>query len=379
MTHTPSLYIHIPFCAKRCAYCDFFSTVQKGSTLFKPYIDCILKDIQFFRELYSIDYFNTIYIGGGTPSLLLPEDIFYLASSISIKTKEFTIEGNPEDITKEHLMAFSKAGINRLSLGIQSFSDSVLKNENRRGSKKQTLEALEEVATYWKGTLSLDFIAGLKGQTIPNFLEDLKLATQIKPDHISVYELIPHATQDEKTQNYNAKMWELGKCYLESENYIRYEISNFSYKGQHECLHNKVYWKLDDYIGVGAGATGNIVNEKKEAIRFTGITDLNSYIKLKDRKQAYEWERVSKLDMMKDTIMMAFRLVEGLDIDRFNKCFAIDICFIIPKTIKNWKEKKLLKIDKNSVTLEENGLLLLNSFLCETFVELETNFYKFHL
>ena len=365
------LYIHIPFCAKRCSYCDFFSTVQKSSKLFKPYIESLLKDIQFFKELYSVDYFNTIYIGGGTPSLLSPENIFSLASSINQHTKEFTIEANPEDITKEHLIAFSQAGINRLSLGVQSFSDNVLKNENRRGSKQKTLKALEEISLYWKGMLSLDFIAGLHGQTIESLLEDLEFASQIKPEHISLYELVPHSKQEEKTKTYNAKMWEDGAKYLESEKYIRYEISNFSYMGSFECLHNKIYWQLDDYIGVGAGATGNMINEKNGATRFTGISNLETYIKMKNRKEVYCWENVSPLDMMKDTIMMAFRLIEGLNRELFYKRFGFDISSIIPKTINAWKEKKLLKIEKNFVTLKENGLLLLNSFLCEAFIEIE--------
>lgn len=366
--------MHIPFCAKRCAYCDFFSTVQKSSSLFKPYIDCLLHDVQFFKELYSIDYFETIYIGGGTPSLLSPEDVFYLSSSMQQKPKEFTIEANPEDITKEHLIAFSKSGINRLSLGVQSFSDDVLKNENRRGSKQQTLKALEEVATYWKGLLSLDFIAGLNGQTIKSLLEDLKLASQIRADHISLYELVPHSKQAEKTKNYNAKMWALGKKYLESENYVRYEVSNFSYMGKYECLHNKVYWQLGDYIGVGAGATGNIINKNSGGVRTTGINDLKVYINLKDRNKAYSWENISPLDMIKDTIMMAFRLTEGLNREVFNRRFGTDICSLIPKTIKTWKEKKLLKLDENFVTLKENGLLLLNTFLCEAFIEIEESF-----
>lgn len=371
MMQTPSLYIHIPFCAKRCAYCDFFSTVQKDSSFFKPYIARLLNDIDFFKTLYSVDHFNTIYIGGGTPSLLSPEDILFLSSSIRGKTKEFTIEGNPEDITKEHLIAFSKGGINRLSLGVQSFSDDVLKNENRRGSKKQTLKTLEEVSAYWKGLLSLDFIAGLKGQTIMSLLEDLKLAIQIRPHHISLYELVPHSKQNEKTVIYNAKMWDEGARYLESEGYVRYEVSNFSYKGKNECLHNKVYWQLDDYIGVGAGATGNVINKTGGASRFTGDTNLEKYLKLEERKIAYLWEDISPLDMMKDTIMMAFRLIEGLDRNRFNKRFGFDVCSLIPKTLFNWEKKKLLTIDKNFVTLKQDGLLLLNSFLCEAFTEIE--------
>lgn len=375
MQRSSSLYIHIPFCARRCAYCDFFSTVQKKSYLFKPYIECVLKDIHFFAELYSIDYFNTVYIGGGTPTLLSPENIFHLASSIDKKTKEFSIEGNPEDITKEHLIAFSNSGINRLSLGIQSFSNYVLKNENRRGSKKQTLKALEEIAVYWKGILSLDFIAGLRGQSINSLLEDLKLATQMKPEHISLYELVPHSKQDEKTITYNTKMWEVGAKFLEKEGYVRYEVSNFSYEGKHECLHNKVYWQLDNYIGVGGGATGNIITENGNGIRFTGITDLENYLKVEDRKKAYEWEKISPTDMMKDTIMMAFRLIKGLDRKKFEKHFDIDICSIIPKTISIWEEKKLLKFNKNFVTLEEKGLLLLNSFLCDAFIEMDENLH----
>ena len=159
-----SLYIHIPFCHKRCGYCDFFSTCQSDESIFSSYIKTLIRDISFFKQLYSIDFFNTVYIGGGTPSILKIEDISSIASFICSAQKEaigeFTIEANPTDITKDKLQVWKENGINRLSLGIQSLQDGVLKAEGRMGSREETLKTLELISLYWQQTLSFDFIAG---------------------------------------------------------------------------------------------------------------------------------------------------------------------------------------------------------------------------
>jgi len=374
-----SLYIHIPFCAKRCAYCDFFSTVQDSPLLFTTYIDKVLKDISFFKDLYLISHFDTVYIGGGTPSLLSPKDVFHLSNKISLsqkrKIKEFTVEANPEDITKEWLKSISDGGVTRLSIGIQSLSNEVLKNENRRGSRFQTLKALEEVSIYWKSLLSLDFIAGLKDQNIESLIEDLEVSIKVNPHHISLYELVSHSIESQKEIQKKEAIFNAGVSYIKKKGYIQYEVSNFSYEGKFECEHNKVYWHLGDYIGIGSGAVGNIklVEDVVKGVRFTGKEDLNAYIKEENRLKAYSFEDIENKDLLKDAIMMGFRLVSGINRDYFKKQFGVELTHLIPKTLEKWKEKELLIFDGECIKLNKNGLLLLNTFLFNAFKEIDEN------
>ena len=417
-----SLYIHIPFCEQRCAYCDFFSTVSQNSDLYVPYVHSLMEDIAFFKAFYSIATFRTVYIGGGTPSLLplplLKKLSIFIRSSQRQEIEEFTIEANPQDITHEHLYIWQECGINRLSIGIQSLQDEVLKMEKRRGSRNESIVALELVSKEWKGILSLDFIAGLKGQTCKNLLSDLKFALQFAPHHISLYELVPHYQDDafsaevcEERNEEESKetLWECGRQLLKNSNYSQYEVSNFSYNGAFECSHNKAYWKMYDYVGVGVGAVGNMrvedgmsevrewevedmksstsayVSHLKEArrrlkaIRSVGIQNVASYIEKENRKEAYEWEEVQGCDLLKDAMLMGFRLIEGIDDAEFRNNFATSLFELIPKTIAKWKTKHLACIEFGDPSLQENryvkltkkGMMLLNTFLCEAFEELE--------
>ncbi len=376
MRRTASLYIHIPFCEARCAYCDFFSTVRQDSSLFTPYIKALIKDISFFRQKYEIEVFNTVYIGGGTPSLLPPKLLCDLSAYIQKeqmqKISEFTIEANPQDITKEKLASWQSSGINRLSIGIQSFNDEVLEAEKRRGSRVESLNALNLVKEEWKGIVSLDFIAGLKKQTKLSLIEDLKIATSFCFQHISLYEFVSHGgCEDEPLKEI---IWEAGANFLEESNYRRYEISNFSYEGKFECLHNMAYWQLLDYVGVGSGACGNVkIRERGEifATRFTGVYDVASYIKEEDRSVAYTFEEIEKKDLIKDAILMGMRLSRGIDLSYFKFTFGLELTSLLPLTIERWQKMELLVVKGDFLFLTKRGLLFLNTFLRDVFKEME--------
>ena len=375
MANIASLYIHIPFCDGRCAYCDFFSTVQKDSSLFSPYVEALIKDISFFKKKYKIQAFSTVYIGGGTPSLLPIELILKLSEFIQNEQKqkitEFTLEANPEDITKEKLKNWQESGINRLSIGIQSFNDEVLKAERRRGSRAKSINALKMLQNEWQGIVSLDFIAGLQKQTHFSLIEDLKIATSFSPEHISLYELILPEGHEDSLQK--ETIWKAGSDFLESANYKRYEISNFSYNGCFECEHNMTYWNLRDYIGIGAGATGNvkIANFPNVAMRFTGIYDVASYITKENRNEAYTAEKIDEKDLLKDAILMGMRLCRGISLKDFAASFGVDILLLIPLTIAHWQKMKLLSINDSFISLNRRGLLLLNAFLRDVFLEIK--------
>lgn len=378
MPKCASLYIHIPFCRKRCGYCDFFSTCQNDESVFSFYIDTLIKDISFFKQSYSIDFFNTVYIGGGTPSILKIDEIAHLASFIcssqKVKIKEFSIEANPTDITKDKLKAWEESGINRLSLGLQSFSDNVLNAEGRMGSRKNSLRALELLSFYWKGDVSFDFIAGLSKQSMESLIDDLHTSLQFSPCHISLYELISHRKESKTEEIRKMKIWDAGLDYLEKHNYLRYEVSNFSYNGNFECEHNKTYWHLKDYIGIGAGATGNVNISNLLMERFTGICDVQKYIKKENRKDAYNFEYVKDVDVIKDALLMGFRLLKGVERERFKKDFGFDLLTLLPKTFNKWQEKKLLTVEKTLIKLTSSGIALLNAFLLDSFVELDQSF-----
>lgn len=378
MAKKASLYIHVPFCTSRCAYCDFFSTVQKDSSIYKSYVETLTRDIAFFKDRYSVDYFETVYMGGGSPSLLDEELIFYLSGFITSlqkeKIKEFTIEATPKDVNKTKLKVWQEAGINRLSLGLESMEDGVLQKVHRASGRENILEALDNVSNFWDCLLSFDFIAGLEGETIKTFLNNLEIALKYTPNHISLYELISYKEEKVGQKLLKEKMWQEGKMLLKSQDYIQYEVSNFSYRGDFESLHNKAYWQFCDYIGVGSSATGNIKIEGVPLMynRFTGICDVTLYIEEKDRDRAYTSECVEGINVIKDALLMGFRLTKGIDMINFEKTFGKSLLTLIPNTIKTWRANRLLVLENNFSHLTDKGLLLLNQFLLSCFRELES-------
>ena len=383
--------MHIPVCLNKCDYCDFFSVplsqypANTCTHIFNPLITALLNEITFRRNEYSINDWKTIYIGGGTPSLLSPENIYRLGKGILTGIEntdsnpvECTVEANPEDLTEEWLDACSKAGINRLSLGIQSLNDGILENIGRRGTGKTNRRALEITKKKWKGNFSLDLISGLPDQNLQDLLHDIDEIIFYKPDHISLYSLTvepntPLGKKLDESSNFNipnddesASLWIAGRDYLKQKGYFQYEVSNFALKG-FESRHNMTYWNLDSYIGVGPGATGTIITGDT-ANRTTNTHDISRW--LEEPESSFTVEYINKTDCIREVILMGMRLSSGLNRKKFLHRFGIDILGLIGNTLKKWSEKKMLIITPKSIALNEDGLLILNRFLEDCFDEL---------
>ncbi len=292
------LYVHIPFCLAKCAYCDFFSlpcaAAEGGAFVPDSYIKALLCEARFYRRKYGIDSWRTVYIGGGTPSLMTSGQIATLARGLLEGTKtaplEFTIEMNPETLSLDKLSAARDCGVTRLSLGIQSLCQKALDAVGRHCTAVCAQKVLDMLRPAWGGDLSLDAIAGLPFQNRDEFELSLRKILEYSPEHFSLYSLmIEDGTPLERSIS-SGKIpfdddeadgqWLLGRDILEEKGYGQYEVSNFALKG-HESIHNGSYWSQLDYVGVGSGATGTVYafdgRGAGRGLRWTGSRDISRY------------------------------------------------------------------------------------------------------
>ncbi len=286
-----SLYVHIPFCRSKCAYCDFFS-LEKSREVPDAYLTALLHEISFHKHHQKIDSFSTVYVGGGTPSLLSPGQLSALlqaACSGPTPPEEVTVEMNPESLTAELLETFAvcPAKRRRLSLGIQSLNEGALASVGRNCSPSAARNALGLVKRTWRDELCLDLIAGLPCQDRKEFLSSLEECLSYGPDHLSLYSL----TVEEETPLYGDirsgrvdwdcdeadEQWLEGKRMIEDAGLSQYEVSNFCREG-HGSRHNMAYWMQEDYIGAGSGATGSLYAFSGEGgLRWTNTRDVQAY------------------------------------------------------------------------------------------------------
>lgn len=385
---TKSLYIHIPFCRRKCDYCDFFS-VPCAKNVPNEYISALKNEISFLKKFYTISSWRTVYIGGGTPSLMTNEQIEDLCSFVAKNNKgdcEFTIEMNPDDITPSLLQAAFSSGVNRLSVGVQSLNDSALQAVNRRCTRETTLKALEIIKQIWHGSFSLDAIAGLVGQNTDEFLRSLAEIISFAPNHISLYSLmIEESTplysrisrgEVRYNEDESDEQWLLGKEMLEKRGFLQYEVSNFAQKG-HESKHNCTYWHLEDYFGCGSGATGSLY---ENALRWTNTNDIKQYIAYwtaSDKKFLLqtiprENEVLSMEIQEEEFLMMGFRLLSGVSAEEYKRRFSKDLGTrlgtkdgVFSKWQSRGDAKMYIKENEHFYALTEKGILFLNTFLEE--------------
>ncbi len=405
MARSVSLYIHIPVCKSKCAYCDFFSQPcsknTDGKIIPDSYITALCIEAEFYAKKYDITSWKTVYIGGGTPSLLTPEQLLSLMQGLQkaapfAKNAEVTIEMNPDDITEELLSAAKDGGINRLSVGIQSLSDEVLKACGRRCTRKTSLQALNLIHKNWKGRFSCDLISALPLDSRNQLIQSIQEVISFNPDHISLYSL----TLEEETplgkDVFNGKIpydyekadeyWIAGRDYLEQNGYKQYEVSNFAKPG-FESEHNKTYWHLEDYIGLGAGAAGTVYSdcsapqEASSGIRWNNSHDINSYIDFWNSQKFLETDmynipaEIETLNFKTqefEYLMMGFRLLEGINESKYRLRFGKNLKSRLGADkdsglFNQWQKKGLAhSYTKNGdiyYGLTKKGILLLNQFL----------------
>lgn len=374
-----SLYIHIPFCISKCRYCDFFS--KPVSEVSEEYTSALINELAF--RLKSEKKLRSVYIGGGTPSLLSRKQLKLISDLVvPLNPEEFTIEVNPDDVTGEFLSVLSECGVTRLSCGIQSVNNKCLEFCNRRAKREQVFKALGLMNDYWKGDLSLDLISALPFETEDSFFEGLETVCRSNPDHISLYSL----TIEEETPfgkmlssgelDYDFdkadEMWLKGRDFLEAHGFSQYEVSNFCRNGK-VSIHNLSYWNHQDYIGCGSGATGTLYNEDGTAFRWTNTTNIPEYIDFWNGDftgaEPVVSENLDRETEVFEFFMMGLRKLSGISRNNFSSIFKTTF----PESVENqflaWQERGLCEIEKTEedvvFRLNKKGILLLNRFLSE--------------
>ena len=347
------LYIHVPFCARKCNYCDFYSlpySSEKG----EAYIDALCHHIVSESGLYRECEFDTVYIGGGTPSVLSPSTVKRLVLTLKkhlnlTQGGEFTIEVNPCSVTKEKLLAYREVGINRLSMGVQSANNTELECLGRLHTREEARQAFFLARECGFDNISLDLMFGLPNQRIGDFKASLDFVIALAPEHISAYGLkIEKNTPFGKniknlslpTEDEEYGMYDVLCCSLAEKGYEQYEISNFSKKG-YRAKHNVKYWLAEEYVGFGPSAHSYF-----DGVRYYYSSNINEYLDGKRDKIKEEEQTLSEYEIMDEYVMLRLRLCDGIDENEFEKRF---------KTPFAKEYSKLLDFVKSGHVSHENG------------------------
>ena len=356
-----SVYIHIPFCKSKCYYCSFISSNKFN--LKEKYLAALEKEI---TSNYENEPLNTLYFGGGTPSILEVNEFDRLLKFFNISGKtEITTELNPETLDYGYLRGLYDIGINRISMGCQTFNDDILKYINRRHNSQQVIQAVKTAQDVGFSNISLDFIYGLPNQTERMFYEDLKKGIDLGIQHISLYGLsiekgchfynnIPQNLPDEDNQ---ADMY-LGAIDLLTRNgFEHYEISNFSLPNCYS-RHNLNYWKNGEYYGFGVAAHGY-----KNGIRYGNSDNIEDYLQkpLEHKEERFETEK----DKLEEEIFLGFRIISGIDVESINSKYRINFEEKYLKILQKYENLGLLQKTKNGYALSPNGILVSNTIFSD--------------
>ena len=363
------IYVHIPFCKKKCYYCDFISYCNKDN-LIEDYVQAVKKEIELQKINSEI---TTIYIGGGTPSYIDSKYIVEIIEEIKKKRvseyAEITIEVNPGTVTKEKLEDYKRCGINRLSIGLQSVQDELLKQIGRIHNFEQFLETYKLAKKVGFKNINIDLMLGLPNQRIKDLKESLEKIIELKPKHISVYSLIIEegtviAKEIEEgklelpSEETERNMYWYVKNILELNGYTHYEISNFAKKG-YESKHNMNCWDQKEYIGIGAAA-----HSYRDITRYSNIEDITEYIK-NVRKENLERNRIiheiqKEDDTKKEFMLLALRKIEGVKISEFKNRFGDNPIYLYRNELNKLTREKLVVIDDDNIKLTNRGIDLAN-------------------
>lgn len=360
---TQCAYIHIPFCRNKCNYCSFVSYSGSDGIARKKYIDTLLLEIDNY---YKDEALKTLYIGGGTPSLLEIEDLKRILYCFNYEpSAEITIEVNPETVDIEYLTALKNTGFNRISLGIQSFDDNILKSIGRIHNAQRAVQAVIEAKKAGFKNVSTDFIYGLPNQSAESFIKDLKTAVELGVEHVSLYGLkieegckffkeMPKNLADDDLQ---ADMYLDAIDTLEKAGFCHYEISNFTKQG-FESRHNLNYWNDCEYYGFGAAAHGYI-----NGVRYSNYCDLKTYEKKYDSKEFLE--ALNKQERLEECIFLGFRKSEGINTNEINEKFKINFEEFYRKILDKYTESGHLIKTEKGYRLSNEGFLISNIILAD--------------
>lgn len=375
------LYVHIPFCVRKCEYCDFLSA-PAGADTQQEYVRNLLLEIEQ-KGVHCTDYeVITIFFGGGTPSILKAGWIADILDAIHRNFKvrkdaEITIECNPGTLTFEKLSIYKSAGINRISVGLQSASDAELRELGRIHTYEDFLKSYDLIRKKGFSNVNIDLMAALPGQTLKSYEQTLRRVLALKPEHISAYSLIieegtpfyekyeadellrekgekPQMLPSEETERL---MYERTKELLLAHGYERYEISNYARRG-YACRHNIGYWRRENYLGFGLGSASLLENE-----RFHNTTDLTDY--LGGDYLAYEQEKLDKKSQMEEFMFLGLRMTDGISTECFRQTFGLTVELVYGPVLEQQIADQLLRKEDGRIFLTERGLDVSNYVMAQ--------------
>lgn len=374
------VYIHVPFCKKKCNYCDFYS-VKWNDEWETKYTEAVIDEIKSYKEMLGHKYIvDTVYFGGGTPTIIKPSNLKSILDSISIVADidteaEISMEANPNTLTDENLKQYRETGINRLSIGIQSLNDEILKKIGRIHNSKEALEAIDRARKHGFDNINADAMFNIPVQTTSDIEDTLTRIMERGVKHISFYSLklekgTPLHSMEQKNlitmpdEDEERNMYYKGRIVMEKNNLFQYEISNFAVEG-FSCRHNLKYWNQEEYIGIGPSA-----HSFMNSIRYSNPSDLNLYCKnsIENNFNRIIQEEMNKEELMFEYIMLRLRLTEGLDANEFKRKFNVDFNEKYKEQIKYLTDNKLIENNESIVRLTQRGMDISN-YVFEEFME----------
>jgi putative oxygen-independent coproporphyrinogen III oxidase len=372
------LYIHIPFCVKKCDYCDFLSFAADEQTQ-KSYVAALQKELAFYGAKYKDRRITTIFIGGGTPSWLKEDYMQAIMETVyhyfSVEQDaEITIECNPGTITEHKFEVYRRIGINRLSIGLQSVHNEELKILGRIHTFEQFLKTYDMARKHGFSNINIDLMSSLPGQTPEIFCDSLYQVLKLKPEHISVYSLIIEKgtpfyelyrfdavrqaagmqTESLPTEEEEYQTTKMTQHILKEAGYHWYEISNFAKPG-YECRHNIGYWKRVDYLGVGLGASSLIDN-----VRYSNTRDLYTYLSVPADSLHETAAQITRNEQMEEFMFLGLRMRDGFYRDEFTQAFGIPIEAVYGDALNHLQQEELLLKREGRIYLTDKGMDLNN-------------------
>lgn len=388
-SHKPKtgIYIHYPFCLSKCIHCDFYSLpLGKGdNAIEKEYVSALLNEIVLYKPHLSARKANTIYIGGGSPNLLSIRDLHSILDGIYeviglSGPVEFTIEINPVSDVASKLETYKDLGINRISIGVQSFNDKMLKFLKRPHSVEDSLRTYRLLRDRGFENINMDLIFGFPMQTLDEFKRDLKMIVNLRPEHVSVYNLIyergtplyrmrQSGRVEVLDENVEWKMWVYAHKFLEDSGYVHYEVSNFAVDGK-ESVHNLNYWNRGEYFGFGPSA-----HSFSNGIRWWNVKSLEAYI---ERAGGGEFpversESIEKKDQVEEIFMLSMRLKSGVRKEEIKKVVTRgeELFEKVTKGLEKYSPY-YLSLSKDGIVVNYKGWFILNEILVDVFRMLDT-------
>jgi len=364
------LYVHIPFCSSRCSYCDFATGLYQ-SELAERYVRGLIKEIRDSR--YNVENVDTIYFGGGTPSLLAPAQLERILASLYERFKiiggpEITIEINPGSATPEKLRAFRSLGVNRASFGAQTFDDAELAKLGRSHNSADTLRTFAALREAGFANVSFDLIAGLPGQTLAGWQRNIKQALALAPEHLSFYLLEVHSgtplaehirrgIQPQPDDDLAGGMYEWMLEHAIAAGYEHYEISNLCRSGFHS-RHNVKYWTAAPYYGFGCSSH----SYDGETRRWSNHRDVLKYVEMVETgaSPVVEEQQLSSTDVRAEALFLGMRLMQGVDLRRYSKSFGVDLRDEHADDLDRFCKAGLVELDGDLIRLTRTGALLSN-------------------